>query len=193
MSLATINQRDRRALALGAIVIVATLILARGVPTLMSWTTERQSSAAELTTELHVLRHAGATQRERRAQVAAGTASLSRLEAGLLTGATPASAAAALAQFVGHAADSSGVHVRSTQVRADTARTGAVFAPVSVRIDATADVRGLTNLLTRLERGPTLLVVRALSITQPEPNAEMEALAVELTVEGLSRPGAKGG
>jgi hypothetical protein len=68
-----------------------------------------------------------------------------------------------------------------------------VFAPVSVRIDATADVRGLTNLLTRLERGPTLLVVRALSITQPEPNAEMEALAVELTVEGLSRPGAKGG
>lgn len=193
MSLTTINQRDRRALVLGAIVILATLILARGVPTLMSWTTERQSSAAELTTELRALRHALATQRERRAHVAAGTASLARLEAGLLGGATPASAAAALAQFVGAAADSSGVHVRSTQVRGDTARTGAVFAPVSVRIDATSDVRGLTNLLTRLERGPMLLVVRALSITHPEPNAEMEALNVELTVEGLSRPGGKGG
>ena len=193
MSLPTINPRDRRALVVGAVVIIATLILTRGVPALLSWTAERQSSAAELTTELNALRHAVATQRARRDELQVGTASLARLEAGLLAGATPASAAAALAQFVGAATDSSGVHVRSTQVRGDTARTGAVFAPVSVRIDATADVRGLTNLLVRLERGPMLLVVRTLSITQPDPGSEMEALAVELTVEGLSRPGAKGG
>jgi hypothetical protein len=193
MSFPTINPRDRRALAVGAIVIVAALILARGVPALFSWTAERQSSAAELTTELRALRNALATQRERRAQLAAGAASLARLEAGLLAGATPVSAAAALAQLVGRAADSAGIHVRSTQVRGDTARTGAVFTTVSVRIDATADVRGLTSLLARLERGPALMVISALSVTQLEPESEMEALQVELTVEGLSRPGAKGG
>lgn len=189
----SMSQRDRRALVAGAILIVATLAVARGIPALFSWTSERQSSAAELTSELRRLRHQVATQRERRGQLAKGAASLARLDAGLLAGATPASAAAALALLVGRAADSAGVHVRSTQVRADTARTGAEFAPVSVRIDATADVRGLTNFLVRLEREPVLLVVTALSVTQPDPSSEMEALQVELTVEGLLRPGPNGG
>jgi hypothetical protein len=112
---------------------------------------------------------------------------LGELDGGLLTGEQPASAAASLARLVGTAADSSNVHIRSTQLRIDSARSDAVYSTVGLRMDATSDIRGLTSFLARLERGPTLLVLRSLSITQPEPAAEMEALRIDVEVAGLMR------
>jgi hypothetical protein len=172
---------------LGAIVIGGAIGLTRGVPALSDWTAERRASAEELRRELARLEQGIAGQRDRKALLSSRAAALAELDRGLLRGATPASAAASLAQVVGTAADSSNVHVRSTQVRLDSATAEQHYSDVTVRVDATGDVRGLTQLLARLERGPTLLVVRSLSVSQPEPLAEMEALRIELEVAGLMR------
>jgi hypothetical protein len=55
-------------------------------------------------------------------------------------------------------------------------------------MDVTGDIRGVMAMLASLERGPTLLAVRSLSISQPDLTAgddRVEALHVEIDVEGL--------
>lgn len=187
MTLARLTPRDRRALWIGVIVLVGTLAYTRGVPALSAWTRERRASAAELRRELADFRRGMAEQKDRKALLTARANALEELDRGLLPGEQPASAAASLARLVGTAADSSNVHIRSTQLRIDSARSDAVYSTVGMRIDATSDIRGLTSFLARLERGPTLLVLRSLSITQPEPAAEMEALRIDVEVAGLMR------
>lgn len=187
MIFARLSPRDRRALWIGVIVIGGTLLLTRGIPALSAWTRERRASADELRRELIELEQGIAEQRSRKALLSSRAAELAALDHGVLPGETPASAAASLARLVGIAADSSNVHVRSTQLRVDSVRAEEVYITVAVRIDASSDVRGLTQLLARLERGPTLLVIRSLYVTQPEPLAEMEALRIELEVAGLMR------
>lgn len=187
MSLLTLSPRDRRALAVGGTVMIAALTLARGFPALRTWTNERRASAVELNHELSQLRLGVASQRERKAALTKRSAELASLESALLPGETPATGAASLARLVGTAAESSAVHIRSTQLRTDSIRAGDAYTRVAVRIDATSDIRGLTSFLARLERGPALLVVKSLAITQSEPLSEMETLRAELEVAGLAR------
>ncbi|MDB4949561.1 MAG: hypothetical protein JWM27_2210, partial [Gemmatimonadetes bacterium] len=110
----------------------------------------------------------------------------------ILDGRTPAAAAATLAAIVSGAAAQAGMQLNAVQVRSDSAGPG-VFTRVAVQADATGDVRQVAHMLQLLERGPELLAVRGLSVTgaQPDsPDAQPEALHLELTVEGLalSRP-----
>ena len=75
----------------------------------------------------------------------------------------------------------------AVQIRPDTAGSE-TFTRISVRADAMGDVAGVTKMLATLERGPTLLAVRSLSIDQSEPAAtsdRMESLRVSIVVEGL--------
>lgn len=106
----------------------------------------------------------------------------------LLEGESPAQAGAALAAVASDLAAESGVQVNAVQVRADSVYRGHVTR-VAVRVSATGDVTGLTELLQQLEGHDLLLHVRELVVTQQAPAAPdnvAEALRVELLVEGLA-------
>jgi hypothetical protein len=95
---------------------------------------------------------------------------------------------AALASVVSGAAVIAGLELGAISIRLDTTRTN-VFSRPSVRGDARGDITGLTRFLAALERGPTMLVIRQLAVTQPEPGAagdRPETLRIEFTIEGIA-------
>src|ERR671938_1894657 len=105
----------------------------------------------------------------------------------LLSGDTPAAAGATLAGLVSGAAARASVRLGVLQVRADSLGHG-TFTRIAVTGSATGDVQGVAELLSALEHGPTLLAVRALSVSQTDPAApvdRMEVLHVDFAVEGL--------
>jgi hypothetical protein len=189
-------------LSLGALVIVATLVLVRGVPALGGWSEASVRSAREVVAE------AGRAHRAALALPALSDTMRVRSERfvalapGVLDGASAATAGATLASLISGAAATADAKLGSVQVRTDTATrdssrvTRRAFARVAVRANLTADVRGLSRFLLTLERGLTLLSIDELSITQPEPAAEStrpEMLQIEIVVAGLALIGRESG
>jgi len=181
------SARDRRALTFGVGTIVILFAMAKGVPRLLSWERDARSDASDQQDE-----YDRATAEIARAMVVRDSAKargarIIALAPALIEGDSPATASATLAGIISGAAARSNVKVGALQLHADTSSRG-TFVRVGVRGDATGDIAGVTAMLAALEGGPTLLAVRELSITQPEitaPADHMEALRVELTVEGL--------
>jgi hypothetical protein len=105
----------------------------------------------------------------------------------LLIGATPAAIAAQLASVLEDLADDNALKVTAMQLRADTVAT-AGLARVEVRVTGITDIIGLAGLLRAIESDETPLVVRDLSVSQPEPvgsDARAEALRVDLLVASI--------
>lgn len=198
--LRAMSGRDRRALSLGALVIVATLAGARGVPALGAWSETSVASAREVVAEA-----ARAYRGVLEAPVLADTMRVRSerfiaLAPALLDGKSAATAGATLASIVSGAAAASDAKLGSVQLRADTAARDSsatarrAFTRVAVRASLTADVGGLSRFLLALERGLTLLSIDELSVTQPDPGAEStrpEMLQVEIVVAGLARTGGR--
>jgi hypothetical protein len=183
-----VNRRDRRALVIGACVILIVVVGRNTVPALLTWQRDARAAASrneeKLGRAMLSLKRAAQVKdslKSRSARVVA-------LAPALLGGDSPATASATLAGIVSGAAARSNVRIGALQLSADTAATRGVFTRVSVHGDATGDIAGITAMLSALEGGPTLLAIRELSITQPEPGApsdHAEALRVELAVVGL--------
>jgi len=158
-----------------------------GVPPLLRWESESRSAAQELRSE-----RTRAEQQIARATAIRDSATmrgrqLIALGPLLLEGDSPSSAAATLAGLVSGAAAKSNVRIGSLQLAVDSAGPS-VFLRVSVRGDLTGDVRGLSAMLAALERGPALLSVQELSISQPDvsaPSDHVETLQSQFVVEGL--------
>lgn len=191
----SISARDRRALALGAFGIVTAIGAARAVPALRQWAETSQESARELLLETAradvTVRAASALQDS----MSVRSERFVALAPALLDGTSAATAAATLASLISGAAATSDAKLGSVHVQADTTTHESsgtatrTFARVSVRASVTADVRGLSKLLLALERGPILLAVEELTVTQPEFAADAsrpEMLQVELVVSGLA-------
>jgi hypothetical protein len=106
----------------------------------------------------------------------------------ILTGTSAGAVGATLASMVSGAATAAGLEVGAMSIRLDTTRTN-VFSRPSVRGDARGDIAGLTRFLTAVEGGPTILVIRQLAVSQPEPGApgdRPESLRIEFTIEGIA-------
>jgi hypothetical protein len=185
----TVGRRDRRTLAIGIVACGSIVGAGRGVPRLRAWETTRLASAAEAEQRLAVSSAAagmaasieGSADRARHQAAAASSA--------LISGATPAAAAATLAVFLSDRADSAGVAITSENVKADTAFTYG-FARARVRLAASADVRGLTRFLARIEGSAHMLAIREMTLSQTDPGAaddRPESLRIELVVEALVR------
>lgn len=182
-----VSARDRRALVLGLTSIAGLIVTFRGVPRLAQWQEERQASARELVQELERAEASIAQARTAHDTLVARDARYLALAPALLPGRTGAASTAALAALVSGAVSGAGAVMGAVQPLADTA-TG-VFRRVGVRVDATGDVGELAKLLEALERGPTLLAVTHLAISQPAPGApatQSEALRIELEVRGIA-------
>jgi len=192
-----IISRDRRALAVGVVVVVLLIAFARGLPALRRWQADVRDSSAALTQEAARARMTVAHERATRDSLAARQRRFIALAPLLLGGETPAMGSATLASLISTAATAASVRLGPVQVQADTVARG-VFSRVGVRAEITGDIRGVSAFLSILERGPTLVSVRELTIAQLEPAAaadRAEALHVAVAVEALMvrRPPAEAG
>ncbi len=195
MTAIRVSARDRRMLVGGAIACLTLALGARGVPALVRWRRDARANAAELRDEATracaSVAHAGAT----RDSLARRTADYRSLTPHWLEGETTAGGGGSLASLVSAAATASNVRLGSVQIHADTG-TASALTRVRVRADVTGDIGGIAALLGALETSPTMLLVRELSIAQPEPAAgddRAEVLRAELVVDGLMvTPNAEG-
>jgi len=196
VNLNRLGARDRRALAFGAVTMLGLVLAFRGVPAWRAWRAEARAVAAELQSQ--------AAQSD--ALLAGFAGSLDTLEArtarmlgvgpALLSGDTPAEAGSTLVALLAELGRQSLVRLEAVDIRVDTSRARPL-PRVTVEVQATADIAGLSAFLYRLEKGPALLAVRRLAI-RPQavdgPADQLETLSIRLAVEGLAlvrAPGVK--
>ncbi|MDB4913988.1 MAG: hypothetical protein JWM95_1632 [Gemmatimonadetes bacterium] len=194
MTALDVSTRDRRALILGGVVMLAVIALARGVPAVA----QRYAAVRE--------RASLATQRADRAQRAVRNASrtqaalrqvraeLATYDSALIQGNTPDGAAAELMQLVTEAAAAGDARVGSIQVAADTTGPRTTLAPVTARVTMSGDLMAVATMLQTLEAGPELLSVRELHISQSQMvrGQQVEVLQADLLVEGRYRRSREG-
>jgi len=179
--------RDRRALLAGAAALAVLMAATKGLPAFRDWQREARGADAEareaLVRERTLIANAEAT---RESTIVRGRRMIA-LAPSILAGDTPGAAGASLAGILSGAAALSGMRLGAVQLRGDTLSRDS-FTRIGAHMDATGDIRGVAAMLAALERGPTLLSVRSLSIAQPDLTAgddRTEALRIELEVEGL--------
>jgi Type II secretion system (T2SS), protein M subtype b len=183
-----LSPRDRRTLAIGAAVVLALVLVARGLPAWRRWDAGTRASAAEMAAEAARAEQTVRLLPASLDSLQARRTRFIRLGGGVLEGESTAAAGASLAGLVSGAAAQAGVQIGSVQVRPDSASAG-TFLRISVRADGTGDLPAITRMLGLLEGAPELLAVREISITQPNPGGpaeQAEALRLELAVEGLA-------
>jgi type II secretion system (T2SS) protein M len=185
---AALSARERRVVLGAATLIVLSIFASRVAPAWRTWNGERRNAADRGSIEVAAARVAITTLDATRDTLAARNARYLALAPALLAGETPGAAGASLAALVSAAVADAEMKLGAMQLRVDTT-LGSVFTRVSVRADAHGDVGGVTRLLLALERGPVLLAVRQIAISQPDPAAppdRPEVLRVDFTVEGLA-------
>jgi hypothetical protein len=198
--LSRMSARDRRALAVGALVVASAVLVTRGVPWYRGWHEASLTSAREMVAESQRAWNAVSNAQAISDTMQARSERFVQVAPTLLDGASAAAASATLASLVSGAAAASEARIGSVQVRPRTAADSSgsahrAFQRVAVRATLTADVRGLAQMLLALESGQTLLSIEELSVTQPEPaadNTRAEALQVEIVVSGLAHVKEKG-
>lgn len=191
----SISKRERRMLAGGVVVIGGVLASAHGIPAWLSWKREASADAAKVIADASEARERVLGLETVLDSLEQRKARFGALAPLFVAVGSPTAAAGTLASLVSGASQIAGVEVGALHVLTDTAAARSVKR-VSVRAELAGDIRGITALLLALERGPALLAVRELSITQPEPGAgddRPERLQVQLLVEGLVFDGAAGG
>ena len=182
-----VSRRDQRTLAVGAATIALLVAGGRGVPALMAWQ-DRQSAAAESAgSELARVRAGAKLLPVLRESLSVRQTRLAQIDSVLLTGPTPAAIAADLASSLKDLADDTSVRVTGLQLRADSvAVAGLVLA--EVRLTGITDVTGLGGFLREVEGGRMPLVVRELTVSQPDPagsSTKAEALRMDMLVVGI--------
>lgn len=154
---------DRRALGLGALVLVPALLFARVVLPIVGGVTEARAAVVDerrlLARELALL---GQAERYPDA-LSDADARLRKGAERLFAGPDDYAAAAALASYVGDAARRSRVVVEQVEAR-DGSTPGDGLVTLTVELRARGDLQGVLELLRRLERGPRLVRVEELSV-----------------------------
>jgi hypothetical protein len=183
-----VSRRERRTVIVGTIIVAAVLLVTRIIPAWTAWIDGERTAAASLMEELDAAQVTVDSLPALLDTLIARNDRYLALAPALVAGETPSAAGVALMSFISGAVTSAGLKPGATQLRVNPSG-GSVFSRISIRGSAEGDVRGVSQFLLAVERGPTLLTVRQLSISQPDPGAGVdrpEALRIEFTVEGLA-------
>ena len=186
--LSSLSLRERRIVLGGCILLVLGVLVTRVIPGWMDWTHRSRNAASVAVLDLNRARAAVAALPELRDSLVARNGRYVALAPIIVSGDTPGTAAASLASLVSGTVAAAGLQMGAIQARVDTTRS-AMFGRPTVRGDARGDVRGLVRFLEDIEQHPTLMSVRQLSVSQPEPGAppdRPEALRIEFVIEGLA-------
>ena len=188
MNLTAMRGRDRRALMVGGSALVVLVLVFRGVPAWVGWRGAVRNDAAEIMIRaertsalVNTFPRALEALEARRAQVAA-------MGPILLTDETATGAGSNLTALIGGLAQESSVRVDAVELHVDSSKAHALPV-ITVDLQATTDIGGLSAFLQGLERGPTLLAVRRLAVHPQNADApadQVEMLSVQLAVEGLA-------
>jgi hypothetical protein len=186
----TLTPRDARAVLIGC-ACMAAILLGRGVPLVLRWSAQQQDAAVAARA-----RHAHAVAEIRaldslRAQVATERAALSAVRVLLLQGSSPETAGAALGDLITQCADYAQVAIGSVQFQSVGDSTSAL-PRVSARVSLTGDFESVTHFLAEVESTEELLVVRELTMTQPDATmhgSRREVVSAEIAVESRYRRG----
>jgi type II secretory pathway component PulM len=195
----SIQPRDRRALAIGSVVVASALCLSFVVRPLFHAHTALRDRLHEqrglLARELGLI---AATDRLPEDRAAAADA-LASVEERIFPYGDPLAATAALVKVVGEEARRQGVLLEAIETGAPEA-TGGVGTLVAVRIDVRGrgDFEGLLRWLKALEGSRRLLQVEQLSVARAgaggqSDSADVEVLTLAATVRGYVLAGADGG
>jgi hypothetical protein len=160
---------------------------ARGMPALRSWETKQATAASSAMDDLGRLRGGLRALPEIRDTLRARRRRLVALDSTLLNGMSPSSIAAALASVLESLAEDNAIKITALQLSADSVVIDGL-ARVAVRVSGVSDVTGVVGFLRGVEGGTIPLVVRDLSVSQPEPAApesKPEALRVDVLVAGI--------
>lgn len=182
----TVTPRDRRALMLGAIAILAAVLLLRMVPwgmrrVIITEQNLRQRATLLGQTRLH-LEGVGAMEDS----IALLTRALATLAPKLLSGSTAAEAGADLAGRLNLIASRHHIKIERQDQRPDSVTAGWLRRLV-VRIAVESDIRGIASLLRALAGGDAALLVEQIRIIAPDPgalNTGPEVLKGEFTITG---------
>jgi len=187
-----VTGRDRRALAWGAAVVLAGVLMLRVIPAGVRAAASGRDRAADRVdalTRAQDLVLEGPAVRDSLATALAGVVALAPR---MLDGRSRAEASATLSALLSLQAGRSGLKVLRLAPTGDSAR--GILQPVGVQAEFEGDAAGLTAFLATVERGHPLLTLLALAITAPEAvprSGSAEALHIEVEVRGwyLARTG----
>lgn len=181
------RRRERRALLVGAFIILPSLVFGRGLPAIRRWELREIGRWREVASEIERF---GRASRAHRATFAGGIGQrneIASLRNSITSAATIAEAAGDLAEYVGDIAHFAGAQVRSIGVDGDSTFKAGV-GKVVLRLAVTTDTEGMFSILRELAVGPKQVALRALAITQSNPaspHEQPEIMSVELTLESV--------
>jgi hypothetical protein len=184
-----LSTQDRRMLAIGVVAMAVLVGGGRGVPVLLRWTRDRRASAASVVEATARAEASVRQSRETQALLGVARTRLAAYDSATLTGSSPATAGAALAEIVSDAASDAEITLGSVQLRGDSISRTALTR-VAARASVSGDLNGIALFLETLEGVPELLAIRELSITQSGQAGvpgQPETLRAELLVEGVWR------
>jgi len=187
--IAGLSARDRRTLLVGVVAVFVIVCVGKGLPALQRWEQERVAAANETRQRLIVAERGAAALQDTRDSADVRDRRLTRYHSRMIVAASTDAACAALAGLLERLSALEDVSVGALTLRPDSVvRAG--LARVGVRVSGEGDVNGLLGLLYATETHDTLMIVRDLSVSQPDPAArseQREALRFELHVQTLAR------
>ena len=186
-----VSDRDRRALAMGALTFAL-----MGVPPFVSrlrlWQAAQITSLQLATQSNELASMPESMLRVLHDSAVARSARLAMIDDFLIAGTTVDAVAANLGAEVSRLADSSGVTITNLQLRTDRKQTEG-HVEVAVRVTGTMDAPALAALLGALDESPRHLVARDIAIASGDGvvmSGRAAALRCQLLVEtiGVLRP-----
>jgi hypothetical protein len=189
-----LGTRDRRAWLFGVTCVLGLTVALRGVPMWRAVRADARATAAETTARAEELESVLATFDEAMDTLEARTVQLRAIGPALLAGDSPAAAGSNAEALLAELARQSLVRLDAVDIKVDTT-TAQRLPLVTIDLQATADITGLSAFLHGLERGPALIAVRQLSVRSAgaeAPPDEVEKLTIHLTAEGVGLIGPRG-
>jgi hypothetical protein len=190
MKLSTMSASDRRALIIGAAIIVPSLLFVFGVKPYRAALSDVQ---AQLTVEREAFAReraaVSAAQRNPQMQHVADSA-MQATAPRLFAGRDDVMASAEVATYIGETAKANHVWLQEAATRPATALDGGVRA-LHVEVRGESDLRGLLGFLKTLEGGGKLIRVQRLDISVQAGRSDepgVETLALSASIVGYAIP-----
>lgn len=178
-----VSARERRTIILGLSVSLIALTIAYGaMPFVRRWQTHEEVIASKIE-QLARLRGLVASESRLSNLVRDRAAVLESGPQRLLSGRTPALAAATLQSLIQHFADQSRVTVSRLDVAGAPDGSDGVFPMIPATVSAVGDIYGITEMLSLLQHGSLLLEIKELGI-RPNPALRGELLQMTVTLHG---------
>ena len=180
------NLRDRRAIVIGAAVVLGTLLVTRLLPwsiRSIGMLRERAVERQETATRARRLLEAAPALRD---SVGRAAGEIIALAPRLTEGNSPAEAQASLSSLVSLVANRQNLKLVRLDPLPDS--TMGPFGRAAVQAQLEGDQRGLSGFLAAVEVGDPLLTVASLGVMAPEPVGRLnapEVLRIEARIEGL--------